>query len=532
MSKRYKNYILNLVLPVFIFGAITGVLTSVIILAYKYCAKHVIHFSELGYDYVREHLYLLTAVLPGIIVVAIVLYIVYKKYPDLKGGGIPSSVAILRGLVTFKWLRVLIGTFVLSLGSFLIGVPLGTEGPAVQMGTAVGRASLNTAGKKHRVWDRYLMTGGACAGFSAATGAPISGIMFAVEEAHQRISPMIILISSVSIIFCSITTELLAPVMGVSVALFPELAVLALTPKDIWIPIVIGVAMGLFAVIFLNYYRLINGLLNKKLSKVKNLYKILLILGLTVTLGLFSFKFISTGHELILELFEGGSAIYLLVLVLLARSTLTVASNSGGITGGIFLPMLAIGGVLSAIIGELLTRYMGLGSEYYTVVLVLGITACISGMMKMPLTAIVFAIEALSCYNNIFYVIAVSAVAFVITEIFSTKSINDSVLESRVEAQNADKEHMVIDTFVTVKSGSFAIGKQIRDILWPANLFVLSFVHRERSDAEVDEHGGKELRESDVLHIRYLTYDEPASREAIISIVGEQDYDEQATDVI
>ena len=30
------------------------------------------------------------------------------------------------------------------------------------------------------------MTGGACAGFSTATGAPISGILFAVEEAHQN----------------------------------------------------------------------------------------------------------------------------------------------------------------------------------------------------------------------------------------------------------------------------------------------------------------------------------------------------------
>ena len=98
-------------------------------------------------------------------------------------------------------------------------------------------------------------------------------------------------------------------------------------------------------------------------------------------------------------------------------------------------------------------------------------------MMKMPLTAIIFAIEALGCYENILYVVVASAVSFMITEIFGAKSINDTVVEDRVEELNDGKDARVIDTYVRVSENAFAVGKQIRDIFWPANLFVLSVKH-------------------------------------------------------
>jgi H+/Cl- antiporter ClcA len=47
-------------------------------------------------------------------------------------------------------------------------------------------------------------------------------------------------------------------------------------------------------------------------------------------------------------------------------------------------------------------------------------------------TAIVFAVEALSGYDNILYVILAAATAFVVTELFGVNSITDSVLEHRV----------------------------------------------------------------------------------------------------
>lgn len=532
MRKRFKNYFVNLIFPAFIFGSVTGILTSVTVILYKVCAKFVIGFSETGYHYLKEHLYFIPVVIAGLFGLAVLFAVLYEKMPNLRGGGIPTSIGILRGIIIFRWLRNLIGVFFLSLTTFLIGVPLGNEGPSVQMGTAIGRGSVFSLAKNHTAWDRYSMTGGACAGFSVATGAPISGIMFAIEEAHQRISPMIIIVSATSVMFARITTAILAPVFNVNISLFPEMQLKSLSVKDIWIPVVIGIAIGFFAVLFLNYYRLINGFFNKKLKGIPHKYKIFFVFLITLVLGLISFSFVSTGHELILSLFDGKTAVWMLLLILLVRSSLTLCANSNSITGGIFLPILALGAVLSSILGKILQSLFGLSHEYYVIILVLGITACISGMMKTPLTAIFFSVEALSCSGNILYVIVAASGAFIITEIFEAKSINDSVVDNRVKEMNRGRTVKVIDTFVTVKEDSFAIGKQIRDIFWPANLFVLSLKHDETHGAEVDEHGGKAIREGDVLHVRYSTYDEPQTKRELTAIVGDQEYNEKEADVI
>ena len=524
MKKRFFHYARHLLLPAFVFGSITGVLTAFAVTLYKVAAHYVLSLSERGYAYLSLHWYLIFPLFAILFAFSFLLAYIYKKIPNLKGGGIPTSIGILRGIITFKWLRNLIGVFFLSLSSFLVGVPLGNEGPAVQMGTAIGRGAVFSFAKKNKAWDRYSMTGGACAGFSVATGAPISGIMFAIEEAHQRLSPMIIIVSATSVMFASITSELIAPIFGVSTRLFPELHPMRLTLSHIWIPIVVGAVIGLFAVTFLYYYRAINWLFNKKLKSVPHAYKITFVYFVTVLLGMLSLSFISTGHDLILELFIGKTPIYLLLLLLVARSTLTLSANTNKLTGGMFVPFLALGAILSATLGKAFIAFFHISSEVYTVILILGITACIASIMKTPITAIVFAIEALDCYENILYVIIVSAVSFVICEMFGAKSVNDAVVEDRVHELNEEKTAKVIDAYITIDKGAFAIGKQIRDIFWPANLFVLSVKHDETRPAEVDEHGGKALREGDILHVRYSTYDEDATREELIAIVGERPF--------
>lgn len=527
MKKHYKNYFINLMYPAFIFGSITGIFTAVIVLLYKLCAKYIISFSEEFYHYLENHLHWLPLVIVALFGIAFLFAYLYKHVSNLRGGGIPASIGFLRGILPFKWVRNVFGVFILSLVHFLIGVPLGNEGPSVQMGTAIGRGTVYSFAKKNRAWDRYSMTGGACAGFATATGAPISGIIFAIEEAHQRISPMIIIVASTSVMFSHFTAELLAPFFGTSMSLFPSISLIRLSAKDIWIPIAVGVIIGLFAVLFLNYYKVINQLINKTLKKLPLFVKIFSVYLITLLLGIVSYSFISTGHELILELFHGEIAITMLIIVLLARSTVTLSANTSGLTGGIFLPILALGAVMSSILGKICVLAFGLGNEYYVMILVLGITACISGMMKMPLTAIVFAVEALSCHNNILFVITAAAVAFVITEIFETKSINDTVLYRKIDEMHEGKAHILIDAHVTVKEGSFAIGKQTRDIFWPSNLFVLSVKHSETLKTVVDGHGGKEILAGDLLHIRYSTFDEDQTKEELFAIVGEQELKEQ-----
>ena len=454
-----------------------------------------------------------------------------KKIPNIKGGGIPTSISILRGLIKFKWFITLIGTFFVSLLSFLVGVPLGTEGPSVQMGTSAGKGSASIFGKKYRAWSRYSMTGGACAGFSTATGAPVSGILFSLEEAHQRISPTIFIVSATAVSASYITSQLASAFFNVEARLFPSLSVISLPIKEIWLPALIGILFGFFSLLFLKFYKVVSRLVSNTLKSVPDYLKVFSVFFFTVFAGIFSFSFISTGHILILEIMEVKIAIYMLILLLIVRSILTIFANTCNITGGIFLPIMAIGAVFAALIARL-AIFVGVSEEYYTLILVIGIAACISGMMKMPLTAIVFSLEALSCYENIIPVVVSVVLAFVITEIFGANSITDSVLEHRFKNQNSKEHLIVIDTFVSVKDGSFAVGKQVRDILWPPNLFVLSINRGKKQGVEIDEHGSRALHSGDILHIRYSTYNEESTKEELTAIIGEQNYVEFEDSII
>ena len=524
MNKRYKNYLINLIVPAVAFGSVTGILTAIVITSYKQLAGIIIGFSEKLYELLRDNLWFCAVAVLVLSAFAFLYAKVYKKWPEISGGGIPTSIGILRGIVPFRWLLNLIGTFIMSILSFFIGVPLGNEGPSVQMGTAIGRGSLSMFAKKHRAWDRYTMTGGACSGFSVATGAPVSGIIFAIEEAHQRISPMIVIVSSVSVMFSYITTEILHSVFGIENSLFERVDTAVLSVGEIWIPLMIGLVIGLFSAIFLRYYKTINKLFNKILKNIPLGIKIFGILILTLFAGILSDDFISTGHHLIISLFTENKGILMLLIILLVRSTLTLSANTNGITGGMFLPIMSLGAVLASAIGRVSETVFGLGNEYYTAILLLGITACISGMMKMPVTAVVFSLEALYCYNNILSVITVSATAYIITEIFSAKSINDDVLENKVVKQNKGKSLKTVEMTAIVQENSFAVGKQIRDIFWPANLFVLSVQRDEIHGEEVDEHGGTYLKPNDKLHIRYASFDNAETLDSLSEILGEQDF--------
>ena len=530
MKNKKLNQLINLIIPAVVFGSVSGFFTASVVVLYKLCGQKAVQISETGYGALGRMPWLLPLVFGGLLGISVLLALCYKKIPNINGGGIPTAIGILRGRISFRWFRSLVGTFAASCVSFLLGIPLGTEGPSVLMGTAVGKGVMRPF-KNHRAWDRYAATGGACAGFSVATGAPVAGIMFAVEEAHQRFSPMIFMVSGVSVAVSYVTAEILGSLLGVDPRLFPGMDVHALAVKEIWLSAAVGIAVGLFAVVFLKFYRVIAKLVSDRLKKIPHSLRIFAVCALTLCAGIASFEFVSTGHHLMFEVMEGGIGILMLAGILVVRSGLTVLANTNGMTGGIFIPIMAIGSVFAAIVAKF-ALWLGLGGEYYLVIVVIGIAACIAGMMKMPLTAIVFSVEALSCSGNIVHVVAAVSLAYAMTEIFGAKSINDIVLDNRLEAANKDRKMKVIDTFVTVREESFAVGKQIRDILWPANLFVLSVKPCNKNCAEVDEHGGKDIRAGDVLHVRYSTYDEETTKQELTAIVGRQEYVESEDSII
>ncbi len=512
--KNYLNHSLNIIFPTLVFSAITGCVTAAVVVVYKFLASKVIGLSEQFYHNVGKYVWLVPVVIAFLFGSAFLISKIYAKNPDIKGGGIPTSIGALRGIFNFKWKNNLVGVFFISLFSFLIGVPLGNEGPSVQMGTAIGRGTVSLLAKKRSAWDRYVMTGGACAGFSSATGAPLSGILFAIEEAHGRISPMIIMVSVISVLFSQIVTEILCPIFSVSVSLFPKIDYVSLDNSSLWLPLCVGVALGIFAVLFLRYYGLLASLFSKCSKKAPAYLGLFLVFILTFAFGVISPDFISTGHELILDLFEQNPALIVLVLILILRMTLTLFANISGVTGGIFLPLLALGAVWSGIFGEFLFS-LGVGRENYSLIIALGIVGCISGMMKMPLTAILFGVEVLGFGENILFALICSMAAYLITEAFEVESISDCVIDNRISSRNMGIIPKTVERSFVIEKNSFAVGKEIRDIFWPDMLKVLSV---EKADPDSLSHF---LGAGDVITVHYTTFDEEKTLKELSAVIDE-----------
>ncbi len=498
------------IIPAVLYGAVAGTLTGAAVVLYKFLATKAIHLSEMGYAVLQEQPLWVIPLLCVLSIAAAVVAAVYKWMPTLQGGGIPTSIAALRGSISFRPLVNLIGTVVLSLLSFVIGIPLGNEGPAVQIGTAIGKWGVNIT-PKNKGWSRFSMTGGACAGFSTATGAPISGILFAIEEAHGRLSPLLLIVSSVAVLFARLVSAVLCPLLGVSERLFEAVAVPTLKTKELWIPLLIGVAVGIFAVLFLWFYRHLHRFFNGRLQ-IHLRYKLLLVYALTVAAGMLSFSFISTGHHLIETLFSHNTPLAVLGVLLLVRTVLTLSANCNGVTGGLFLPLMALGALLAAVLGKACVL-LGMDPALQTVCVLFGITAAVSGMMKTPLIAIVFSVEALFLSNNILSVVLVALSSFIITALFGAESITDHVSEIRAANARRNKVSHTETATVTVEENAFAVGKEVRDILWPEGVFVLSVSHAEAQ-------GGKSIAAGDRLEVRYTTFDPEKTMAALYEIVG------------
>ena len=519
MRNNRSGYIKNLLLPCFCLSAVAGVVTAVIIFIFKIISSAVISLSGNIYGFVRANYTYLPALIIGAALVGLLAALLLRHAHDCRGGGIPTAVAALRGLVQFNWVKSIFIIPVSALLSFLCGVPLGNEGPCVQMGTAVGKGTVRLAGKKNSAWSRYIMTGGACAGFAVATGAPITGVLLAVEEAHRRFSPMLFMVASISVVFGEITMQLLGELFGVRVDMF-ELTVDTVLPlKYMWIPLLVGLICGICAIFFTRVYRAVRGLLHGRLAKIPFTLKVVIIFVAVAAVGFFSADSIGSGHDLTEKLLHSDGMRYILIAVLLVRALLLIFSNNVGVTGGLFIPTLTFGAIIGAVCADGLHLLGIMGEEYFAITVVVGMSAFLAASSPTPVTACVFAIEVLCVPDNVLPVAVGVTIAFLVIEIIGIEGFNETVIESKVETSRKGRSAEVFDVHLTVKPGAFVVEKEIRDILWPPTCVVLSVVKNTEATTKVG------IADGDVLHVHYRTYDAEATFAELETLVGAQDVD-------
>ncbi len=496
---------------------LTGAATACLVFVFKWLASHAAHLCADIYTYFRIlPIYASVLLIVGVAIIGLLSALILKWAPECKGGGIPTVVAALRGIVPFRWLRSTLLVPLSALLTFICGVPLGNEGPCVQIGAALGEGSVALSGNKFKAWRRYIMTGGACAGFAVATGAPIAGILFAIEEAHRRLSPMIFMTASVSVVAGQATMLALCALTGQSHAMFDIEALEALPLDELWAVVPIGIVCGIIAIFFTGAYVACGKFLKKVLFKVPFVVKVISVFVLTAICALINGDFAGSGHSLTERLLDASGVWYLLIIGFLIRSVLLMLANNVGITGGLFIPTLTFGAILGSLCASALVALGLIESEHYAVLVIVGMASFLGASSRIPVTACVFALEVLCGPENIFSVIIGVTVALLIIEVVGVPVFTDAVIDTKAEARHEGKAAHIFDVYLTVQKGAFVEEKEIRDIIWPYTCTVLS-VDRTNSKST-----GVGLSEGDVLHVHYQSYEPRATLEELEALVGRQ----------
>ena len=527
MNHKVKNHHLkHTLLPCLTLASVIGALTGVAIFIFRIVATAVIGYSERIYAFVRADARYLPLLLLGAAALGLISALMLKLARDCRGGGIPTAVAAIRGLVPLKWVQSIFALFFTSLITFLGGVPLGNEGPSVLMGAAIGNGASQTAGKKFRAWERYSMTGGASAGFALATGAPICGVLFALEEAHRRFSVSLLVFSSISVFFGTAVQNALCRIFKAELHSFHFSSQPSLPLRYLYLPLIIGLICGFCAVLFTKLYAFLKSIQKQRPGhfRLRFIPKITIIFVVTAFFGYLGADFIGTGHSLIEKLQAGEGVWYILLLALAVRALLMISANGEGVSGGVFVPTLAFGALIGALLSRLAFALAIAPKGYESLFIAVGMTAFLAASSRIPMTALVFGLEVLAGVQNTLSLGVAVTAAFMVVEFSGKVSFADTIIASKAHAAHEGRVPLIINAFVTVREGSFADGKELRDLLLPPTCAVLSI---DMQAPAATMHDAAALCAGDILHLHYSTYDGKKTLASLEAIFGPQEKNEK-----
>lgn len=513
-----------------IYGGLTGVICGAVLSLFLACAKIVTSFSLDLYKHSQDAPIAVVCILILSILCCLLTAIVQKLCPSAKGSGIPLAEGSARGMLKVKWLSSAAALIVGSFMAFLSGLPLGSEGPSVGVGALIGEGVGKTA-KKPVEFRRYLITGGASAGLAAAFNAPLTGIVFAFEEAHRRFSPYILLavcstvIPSVCVfqaVFFGLGQIPYLHYLGIhaggaTLAFLPQAEIaMEHLPLFLCVALISGMVCALFAALF---NRAIPAF-SKLLSRIKRTeLRLLPVFLLSAAVGIAAYSAVGTG-EFTLEHNAAGTGLLILSAILAARFVLTALASGSGATGGLFLPMIAIGGLIGVITSRL-CGLCGMTDAYSANIIMLCVCAFFAASVRAPITAALLAVELTGSFSNLLPCIVAVATAIAASEFLKTEPLYERMLEDLQKAAPVPKGSLNMTVCGKVGGASVVLGKRIRDVLWPYNSLVIGL---ERNGTAHVPDGETTLREGDVLTVTAENVQPELFREQITDYIEIPDH--------
>ena len=373
------------------------------------------------------------------------------------------------------------------------------------IGDGVGRVA-----KKPIQFRRYLITGGSSAGLAVAFNAPLTGVAFALEETHRRFSPNILLAAFSAVIPAILTSQLMFWGLGQSAYLssvgvregFTVLPFLAQTAYGgvgaFFSVCAVAIVCGALCAAFGIAFNRVIAVFGKLFSRIKNsAIRLLPAFVLTLVCGLILYKTIGSGEATLDGVIE-HPVLWLMFVLLFVRFVITAVASGSGATGGLFIPMIAIGGLIGTIMADISKR-CGLDPAYTPNIIMLCVSAYFAASVRAPISAIAMSVELTASFANLLPCAIAVAVATAVAGITKTEPIYERMMRDLQHKASLPTTATNLSVRGVIAENSMIGGKLIRDILWPYNALVTEL---KRGDRDIVPDGETMLMAGDELTVR------------------------------
>src|SRR5271156_4792410 len=319
-------------------------------------------------------------------------WLLYRYFPNARGSGVPQTKAALfarEGRIT---LRTVLGKFFCTSATLASGIPLGREGPSVQVGAGIGSVLGRSLGLPTEQVKKLIPVGAAAA-IAAAFNTPLAAVLFALEE---------------------ITGDLYAPVMGAVVLasatawmvlrvflgdhpLFKVPQYQLVHPAEFAVYAVLGVAGGVVSAIFT---KLLLGIRARFLRFPQKTVWFQPVAGglLVGVMGWFVPQVLGVGYGYVGEALNGNMAFKMMALLVVLKLVAVTTSYASGNAGGIFGPSLFIGAMLGGTVGTVAHHFFPAYTAAPGAYALVGMGAVFAGVVRTPMTSVLMIFEMTQDY--------------------------------------------------------------------------------------------------------------------------------------
>ncbi len=423
------------VLPIFI-GIITGLLVV--------CFRISIEWLRLGLmgKELHKHDWKLIAV-PGAIGLVVALLVEFV-FPNARGSGLNQTKAAMYVHDGYISLRTMFGKLICTALSLGGGFSQGPEDPSLQIGAAIA----STVSRKFRLSSEHLRLFapvGAAAGLAAAFNAPITALLFVIEEVVGSWNASVL----GSVILAAISGDAVSRWYFGDAPMFQVPVLEIRDPRELGAYAILGVAGGFAALIFAWTLRQ----LRPRLAALPHWTRIVQPPLAGLMIGLIGFlgypQVMGVGYETINQAIGGGMTWKLLLVLALLKMVATTLGFSSGTPGGMFAPTLFVGAMLGTAVGTLqefwLPHLTGPIGSYALA----GMGVLFAAFLRAPLTSVFMVLEVSGNYSIVAPVILANTVAYLIARsidpvpIFEAFTKQDGLdLPSMEEIREEERMHV------------------------------------------------------------------------------------------